>query len=256
MIAQLIVALGAVSLNPPANPQYIETAWIVQPDPSQASTRDVRDGEYVLKQRLLAPSIIELKADAVDAKSGRVLAKTGDQLFAVLTAGPPVYCITGVPKADIMRSLLVGGGNVQRCMVDENSDGSLDGHFGAGNAVPGLPNFLTKRAKKPKPTTGGAFIKVDPASDRQQYFVGIRYEGRAGIIGKGTFPTFSIRFGTENNTGRLTADEVPSSKLIPSSISILGSRFTVLSRNDEVIRVAIEDPMPEQRFGVVMQRRY
>ncbi|NJS13905.1 MAG: hypothetical protein HC788_03865 [Sphingopyxis sp.] len=228
----------------------------MQPDAAQVGERAVRDGEYVLKHRLLPPLLVELREDATDAKSGKVLAKAGDQLFGLLTSGAPVFCVNSVPKQNVARSLLFGSGNLQRCLIDSDKDGRLDGAFNAGNAIPGLPNFMRKRPKKPDAVAGGAYAQVDPPLDRQKYFVGVRYEGRAGIIGKGSVPTFSIRYGTEDNVGSLTYDEVPKDGAFPINMTILGSRFAVVSRDAEVIRVKVDEAMPEQVFGVVMTTRY
>ena len=69
-------------------------------------------------------------------------------------------------------------------------------------------------------------------------------------------PTFSIRYGTDGNVGSLTYDQVPDDGVMPIRMTILGARFLVLSRDDEVIRVNIDAAMPEQRFGVVQTVRY
>ncbi len=251
-----LALLSSALLTPPANPDYIETAWIVQPDSAQTGERAVRDGDYVVKHRLLPPSLVELREDATDAKSGKVLAKAGDQLFGLLTSGAPVFCVNSVPKQNAARTLLFGSGNLQRCLIDSDKDGRLDGSFNAGNAIAGLPNFMRKRPKKPGAVAGGAYVAVDPATDRQQYFVGVRYEGRAAIIGKGSVPTFSIRYGTEDNVGSLTYDEVPKDGAFPINMTILGARFAVLARDAETIQVKIDEAMPEQLFGVVVTTRY
>ena len=250
-----LAATGAL-LTPAPNPDYIATAWIVQPDTTQVGERSVRDGEYVLKHRLLPPSLVELREDVRDAKSGKLLAKAGDQLFGLLTSGAPVFCVNSVPKQNLGRSLLFGSGNLQRCLIDNDTDGRLDAAFNADNAIAGLPNFMRKRPKKPDAVTGGAYASIDPGQDRQNYFVAVRYEGRAGIVGKGSVPTFSIRYGTDGNVGSLTYDKIPENGTLPIAMTILGARFLVLSRDEEVIRVKVEEAMPEQRFGVVQTVRY
>jgi hypothetical protein len=256
MGALAVLAATSALLTPAPNPDYIATAWIVQADPAQIGERSVRDGEYVVKHRLLPPSLVELRDDVRDAKSGKTLAKAGDQLFGLLTSGAPVFCVNSVPKLNLGRSLLFGSGNLQRCLIDGDADGRLDSAFNAGNAIAGLPNFSRKRPKKPDAVTGGSYTPIDPAQDRQNYFVAVRYEGRAGIIGKGTVPTFSIRYGTDGNVGSLTYDKVAENGAMPIGMTILGARFLVLSRDDEVIRVRVEEAMPEQRFGVVQTVRY
>ncbi|HEX4874747.1 MAG TPA: hypothetical protein VFV06_07575 [Sphingorhabdus sp.] len=248
--------MGAVPLIPAANPDYLETAWIVQADETQIGERNVRDGEYVLKHRLLPPTLAELDEDVKDAKSGKTLAKAGDQLFGLLTSGAPVFCVKSMPSQNIARSLLIGTGNQQRCLIDNDSDGRFDAEFHAGNAIPGLPNFMRKRPKKPDLVSGGAYRSIDPVLDKQNFFVAVRYEGRAGIIGKGSVPTFSVRFGTDGNVGSLTYDTVPDTGIMPFDVKMLSSRFTVLAREGEIIRVKVHEAMPEQRFGVVQTIRY
>jgi hypothetical protein len=248
--------LGGAILTPAANPDYVETAWIVQADPTQVGERNVRDGEFILKQRLLPPALAELDEDVKDAKSGKILAKAGDQLFGLLTSGAPVFCVNAMPKQNVARSLLFGSGNLQRCLIDSDNNGRFDAEFNAGNAIPGLPNFMRKRPKKPDLVSGGAYRSIDPNMDKQRYFVAVRYEGRAGIIGKGSLPTFSVKFGTEGNIGSLTYDTVPDTGVMPFDVRMLSSRFTVMARDGEVIRVNVQEAMPEQRFGVVQSIRY
>lgn len=256
MAALAVWTATTALLTPAQNPDYIATAWIVQPDPAQVGERDVRDGEYVLKHRLLPPSLVELRDDVRDAKSGKIVAKAGDQLFGLLTSGAPVYCVNSVPKQNLGRSLLFGSGNLQRCLIDHDADGRLDTAFNAGNAIAGLPNFTRKRPKKPDAVTGGTYAPIDPRQDRQNYFVAVRYEGRAGIVGKGSVPTFSVRYGTDGNVGSLTYDKVAEDGAMPIGMMILGARFQIVSRDGEVIRVRVEEAMPEQRFGVVQTIRY
>jgi hypothetical protein len=243
-------------LTPPADPEQIETAWVVQPDQSQIGDRDVRDGAYVLKHRLLPHSLAELREDVKDERSGKVLARAGDQLFGLLTSGAPVFCVNSVPRQNVLRTLFIGSGNRQRCLIDTNSDGRLDAEFNAGNAIPGLPNFSRKRPRKPDAVTGGAYDVIEPHLDRQNYFVAIRYEGRAAVMGKGSLPTFSIRYGTDGNIGSLTHDFVPETGVMPFDVRMLGSQFTVTARDGETVRVKIHEAIPAQRFGVMMTVRY
>jgi hypothetical protein len=251
-----IIAIGSAVLTPAANPEYIETAWIVQADQAQVGERIVRDGEYVLRHRLLPPSLIELSDDAVDTKSGKVLARAGDQLFGLLTRGAPVFCVSSVPNQNLARSLLFGSGNLQRCLIDADSDGRLDGSFNAGNAIPGLPNFARQRPKKPKAVSGGTYKLIDPTLQKEDYFVAIRYEGRSLTLGKGPLATFSVRFGTEGNLGSLTRSEMPTTAAFPFDLSVLQARFTVLARDGETIRVNVSQAIPEQRFGVIQTVRF
>lgn len=248
--------IGSALLTPPANPDTIETAWIVQADEAQVGERAVRDGEYVIRHRLLPPSLIELSEDAIDAKSGKVLAGAGDQLFGLLTRGAPVFCVSGVPKQSLARSLLLGSGNLQRCLIDADADGRLDGSFNAGNAIPGLPNFSRNRPKKPKAVSGGRYLPIDPALHHENYFVAVRYEGRAATLGKGALPSFTIRFGTDGNVGSLTRTEMPEDANLPFDMSILQARFSVMAREGETVRVNVRQAMPEQRFGVIQTVRY
>lgn len=255
-VATIALLAGAIILNAPSDRNYIETAWIVQPDIGQIGERKVADSAYVLKHRLLPPSLIQLREDVKDSKSGKVLAKSGDQLFGLLSRGAPVFCVNAVPKQDLARSLLFGSGNLQRCLIDNDADGQLDSHFNAGNAVPGLPNFSRKRPKKPSAVTGGTYAQIDPALDNQNYFVGIRFEGTVGMIKKQPSPTFSIRFGTEGNTGMISGDTRSADKDFPFIVRALGSRFSVLAIEKDVISVRVEQAAPEQRFGVVQTVRY
>jgi hypothetical protein len=224
------------------------SVWLVQPSEVPLGIRTIKNNDFVLKQRLLPPSLIRVRTDALDSQTGKVIAAAGTQLFGLSTDGPPIFCITGVRDATFVKTLLIGGGNRQICLVDMDRDGSLDGHFGVGNVIKGLPNISGRRPKTPKPVKGGAYDSLRPDQIEVEYFVGAQYRGNANLGGN---HVFEIRYGSAEQTGSLTDRLSHKETQVPGSMEILGGRFTILEAGSGTIRVQVDQTFPAQRFGVI-----
>lgn len=250
------VAAGAQGVQPFADDREFQSVWLVQPSDAPLGPRTLEDSDFVYKQRLVPPTLVRVKADAVDPQSKKVIVPSGSQLFGVLTSGPPIYCLAGVRDASVMKSLLIGGGNRQVCLVDSDRDGALDGHFGVGNAIKGLPNISGKRPKKLKPLAPAAFETLAPEAIAIPYFVGVKYEGIVGLALKNKTPVFSVVFGTDESSEMLTGQIRPVEDSDPMLVKVLGAEFAVTERRDRTLSVDVRSAIPPQPFGVVQTVTY
>jgi hypothetical protein len=235
--------------------RFYMALWWVQPSREPLGRKTVRDGDYVLRTRLLPSSLIRLHADAVAAESGRVLLPAGSQLFGLSTSGPPIWCALarrssgGTVAGSVLGGLVGRRAPSQLCLIDLDQDGRLDAFFSANSPVRGVPNFSGNRPRNPAPLAPAAFERLDPEQMETQYFVGIRYEGVATLR---SGPHFSISFGDEDTRGHLTSGVSPQNGVVTA----LGAEFEIVRRDGETLEVEIRRNMPRQPFHVFQTITY
>jgi hypothetical protein len=229
--------------------------WWVQPSREPLGPKTVREGDYVIRTRLLPPSLIRLDADAVAEQGGRVLLPAGSQLFGLSTSGPPIWCAlarrsTGgrVPGA-VLGALVGRRAPSQLCLIDLDRDGRLDAYFSANSPVRGVPNFSGNRPRNPARLAPAAFERLDPEQMETEYFVGIRYEGVATLRSS---PHFSVSYGDEDSRGHLTRAVSPQNGVVTE----LGAEFEIVRRDGETLEVEIRRNMPRQPFHVFQMVTY
>lgn len=228
--------------------RFYVSLWWVQPSRETLGRKTVREGDYVLRTRLLPSSLIRLTADAVDER-GRLLVPAGSQLFGLSTAGPPIWCALARRSSGGRVAGAVLGGLVGRrapsqlCLIDLDRDGRLDAHFSANSPVRGVPNFSGNRPRNPARLAPAAFERLDLDRMDTQYFVGIRYEGVATLRSN---PHFSISYGDEDTRGHLTSAVSPQGNVVTA----LGGAFEIVRRDGETLEVEIRRNLPRQPFHV------
>jgi hypothetical protein len=235
--------------------RFYLTLWWVQPSREPLGRKTVRDGDYVMRTRLLPPSLIRLSADAVAARGARVVLPAGTQLFGLSTGGPPIWC--ALPRRSTGGSVggsLLGGlvgrrAPSQLCLIDLDRDGRLDAFFSANSPVGGVPNFSGNRPRNPNPLAPAPFEQLEPEQIETDYFVGIRYEGLSTL---GANPTFSISFGHERNRASLTETVSPQGGVVDA----LGGEFAIVRRDGETLEVDIRRNLPRRPFHVMRTVRY
>jgi hypothetical protein len=238
----LLPFLLAAAQAAPASAHFDErrfgTEWSVQASDAPLGVRTFAKHDFVLRQRLLPPSLIRLKADAADAKTGRVLAPAGAQLFGLATYGPPIFCA-------------VGGGRRYACFIDMNRDGALDGHFLAASLTDDLPNIYGKRSRSPDGVRGGAYDRLDPKELVADYYVGLIYAGNVRSGRDQGEPVFAVMFGNGGNGRSLSDDVRPVEGSDPALVRALGAELVVRQRQGETIEIDLRRAIPPQQFGVV-----
>ncbi len=235
--------------------RFYLTLWWAQPSSEPLGRKTVRDGDYVMRTRLLPPSLIRLSADAVVARGARTVLPAGTQLFGLSTSGPPIWC--ALPRRSTGGSVggsLLGGlvgrrAASQLCLADLDRDGRLDAFFSANSPVGGVPNFSGYRPRTPNPLTPAPFERLEPEQIEADYYVGIRYEGLSMV---GANPTFSISFGNERNRERLTETITGRDGIVEA----LGGEFAILGREGDALAVDIRRTLPRRPFHVMQTIRY
>lgn len=263
VLALLAVASTANAANKIGDDERDFTSiWLIQRTDDVLGPRTVEPGTYVLKQNLLPPTLIRLSDDAVGGMSGKVLVPKGNQLFGLLTKGPPIFCVVGIRDPSFGRSLLVGSGNRQQCLVDMDRDGRLDSFFTAGNQIRGLPNIAGRRPTTVQQVRPTAYEQLSREQLATRYFVGLLYFGNgSGHAPPGTLtdlsrsllhkaPVFKIVFGNDESSDALTQPVAPTSEGDRVVVRALGSEFAITGRNRKAIDVDIVQAMPPQAFGV------
>ena len=253
----IVLAATAAAAAPSDRAEREFTAvWIVQESEAPLGPRSVNDGDFVFRNRLLPPALIQLRANAVDAESGNVVAAADTQLFGLLTQGAPIYCVVGRREPSTAMRILWGGGNRQICLTDLDRDGTLDAHFTVGNQVMGVPNFSGRRPRNPDRLRGVGFDVLPPEQIGVEYFVGVKYEGNIGLIRRNPTPVFSVMFGTERSQERLSGDVRPVRRSDPPLVTPLLAEFVVTGMRDDAIDVDVRRNIPAQPFGVVRTTTY
>jgi len=235
--------------------RFFMTLWWLQPSAEPLGRKTVRDGDYVMRTRLLPPSLIRLNADAVAERGSRVVVPAGSQLFGLSTSGAPIWCAlarrsTGASVSGALLGGLVGRrAPSQLCLVDLDRDGRLDAFFSPNSPIGGVPNFSGHRPRNPDRLAPAGFEELQPEQVEADYFVGIRYEGLSMI---GAHPTFSISFGNERNREQLTDLIGPRDGVVEA----LGGEFAIVGREGETLEVDIRRTLPRRPFHVMQTIRY
>jgi hypothetical protein len=234
--------------------RYFVSIWHVEESDAPLGPLTVRDGDYVFRNRLLPSSLVRLTADAVDQESGELVAEAGTQLFGLSTRGAPIYCVAGRREASALTRILLSAGNRQICFVDLDKDGRLDGHFSAGNAVRGVPNFSGHRPRNPKRlATPASYRQLRPEEMETDYFVGVRYRGRALLNSR---PVFTVTFGTLSSRESLTSGIRGPRELNARPVSAMGGEFVITGREGSTLQVDIRRKVPPQPFHVIQTVTY
>ena len=235
--------------------RFYLSLWWIAPGTQPLGRRTVREGDYVVRSRLLPPSLIRLTGDAVAARGNRVVVPAGTQLFGLSTSGPPIWCVLerrssgGTVAGSVLGGLVGRRAPSQLCLVDLDRDGRLDSFFSANSPVRGVPNFSGNRPRNPAGLAPTAFERLDPERMETEYFVGIRYGGVATLRSN---PYFTISFGDGERQGHLTSSVSPQN----GTVTALGASFQIVSRNGETLEIDVRRNMPRQPFHVMRTVTY
>ena len=242
-IALSILLAAAQSAPAPAPPagskdgRRFQSDWTIEPAAAPTGVRTVKPMDYLFRQRLLPPSLARLKTDIVDAKSGKLLAAAGSQLFGLYSFGEPLFC---APSKGLR----------YHCFADMNRDGALDGHFRAASQTRALPSLYGTRPTRPGAVRGGAYDLIDPGQIDTGYFVGLLYS--ATLLHRDRArPVFAVMFGEEGNTQSLTSGVSPTEGSDPPSVEMLGAKLLIRGTAPETIDVEVRSTFARGKFGVV-----
>ena len=235
----LVAPTQAAQVPPPASKdgRRFESDWTIEPSDAPAGVRTVKPMDYLFRQRLLPASLARLKTDVVDARSGKVLAAAGSQLFGLRSLGEPLFC---APSKSLR----------YQCFADMNRDGALDGHFRAGSQTKALPSLYGTRPANPGAVRGGAYDLIDPGQIDTGYFVGFLYSATVSHRDRAR-PVFAVMFGQEGNTQSLSSGVSPTEGSDPPTVEMLGAKLLIRGTGAKTIDVEVRSTFARGKFGVV-----
>lgn len=247
----LMVSGTATAAAAEASDRRYETIWQIQPDATQAGARTIAAGQPVIEQRLLPTGLAVADEDVV-SDAGKVLVQKGTQLFQLRVGTGRTWCVADVPRPSAWRSMMLGGGNLQLCLIDADADGRFDGHFNGGNPMKGVPFIEGKQPKSPKIVRSGRYSPLPPENFALGYKVRILAEAVGPERGGKASIRYRIDFGDDVARQKL-------SSTIEGSLgetSILGARWRVLRVAKDEMAIEVVAPMPDQPFSAVQTRVY
>ena len=245
MILAIALSLlaAAQSASAPATPRgskdgrRFESDWTIEATAAPAGVRTVKPMDYLFRQRLLPPSLARLKTDVVDAKSGKLLAAAGAQLFGLTSFGEPLFCASSTSLR-------------YHCFADMNRDGTLDGHFRAGSQTKALPNLFGTRPTSPDAVRGGSYELIEPKQIEAGYFAGLLYSATVRTRGEER-PVFAVMFGRDGNTQSLSSGLSPTAGTDPPRVEFLGAEVLITGNGAGTLDVEVRSNFAERKFGVV-----
>lgn len=251
-----VAGLGAPALAQDRAEREFQSLWFIQPSDQPLGPRSVNEDEFVFRNRLLPPALVRLSADAVDSESGEVIVPAGAQLFGLIVKSAPIYCVVGRRDPSTAARILLGpnAANRQVCLIDLDGNRVFDAHFRVPNQVRGVPNFSGRRPRSPDALTGAAFETLSPDQIEVEYFVGVKYQGMIGLTRRR--PAFSIVFGTDRSTDRLTELVQPVRGSDPPLATPLRAEFVVSEVRGDTIDIDVRRNVPAQPFSVVRTVTY
>jgi hypothetical protein len=226
------------------------TVWNIKLDEKQAGQRSIAHGQPILEQRLL-PAGLAVTDEDVHAENGDVLVNKGVQLFQLQVASGKTFCVADVPRPSAFRSLMLGGGNLQLCLVDVDADGVFDGHFNGGNPMRGIPFITGRQPKEPKKATG-RYSLADPNLFSLKYTVRIALVTAKTRDSGEPLIAYRIDFGDDQTRQGLT--NIVAGKL--GHNSILGAEWNVAEIGENSLKANITHAMPHQPFEVTRTISY
>lgn len=243
----VLLALAAAASAANAEPsRRMSTVYEIQPGAAPEGERELASKDWVLKQALLPKGLAELTEPA-ELKPGEPILPVGLRLIAVDSEVAVVRCVAARQPQKLV-------GHAQPCFVDADRDGRFEAHFFTTSDVAALLTISGRVPKSPRPLARPvAYRDIDPVFNDPPLFVGIQRRNYFNIYGR---ENFMIVFGSEGDTGEITAPVWIKAKELPKELQVMGARFTALGEAAGRLRVRVDAAMPRQPFGISTTTTY
>ncbi|MCA1750088.1 MAG: hypothetical protein LC634_11405 [Sphingomonadales bacterium] len=251
----LLVVFGGLTGCTGIDPtRTLTTIWMVQPAEVPSEEVTVSSGDLVLRQPLHPTALAVLEADLQHGSGDDDFLPAGTRLFEVQNASAQVFCALNLAYTPDLQRILLGTSSAQRCLVDANNDSLFEGKFVFHSPIQGLPLVEGQLPKDPDPVEPPVpYRRGSPSEVGDEYFVGIRYEGKPLLYNR---RNFRIRFGNSQSQDGLTNFSYTSGDDYPKSHNMLGSQFTIVAEDDGTLTIRIDRMMPLQPFSVTQTVSY
>lgn len=250
--AALIVAMSTARAAD-RDPREVTLAWIVAPQTTSAATIIAKPGDVVLKQPLVPLGYATLISDAVDAKTGNLVAPAGTPLLQLRATSGATFCVAANPKRTALARAKPGSPYLRACFQDVDADGRFESSAEYDGKPLTLPSVSGRFPKHRHALVSPAAYKKASLQDYQSdLFVGVRFDGFSKLSGE---PVFKDVFGRGDETDSLnrawprSADGTGS--LAKTGIVLInGARINVLENDGATLKLRIENSIPTGAFGV------
>jgi hypothetical protein len=177
-LLSLFLFVGAAPDPSPYETEYVVTAEI---DAAGWQTHALKNGDDVFRQRLSFANLAVADVALTEANNGEEFIPSGEQYFRAATDGPELWCTANMkmPSNGFARDV-IGRVYSQYCILDANKDGVFDSFFKRARTIPVFPNVRGKITPNPRPIRPLRLTRVDPATLRTNYYVGVSFLRASG----------------------------------------------------------------------------
>lgn len=250
------VALSAAQ-SADHDPRYINLAWVVVPTATSTTIVDARPGDILLRQRLIPLGYATLAQDALDEKTGNLVAPASTPLLRLQATLGVVYCVAADPKPTALARAKPGSPYLRACFRDADADGRFDESAEYDGKVLPLPSVSGRLPKRMHPLTRPVGYVMQPLqSYSPDMFVGIRLDGASLLSG---MPVFKDIYGHDDeidgfNRAWPRKDDGTGAISKTGTVLLDGARITVLENNGSTLKVRVDTPIPAGVFSVTQLR--
>jgi hypothetical protein len=242
LAASAAALLATAALAAAAN-REVTSVWDIQTSGRWAEPREVAKGEPLIELDIVPPGLIELMDELPD-----VPLRQGDLLYRLTTRSGAVYCT--VDSQPMIANENKFAHTILICLVDNDGDGTFEGHF-RRRAAAGVPLIFGEVPAKLQPVPAIRYEQRRPSSIAGAYKLRILLDSDPAKAKQLKF-TYSAGDpkGEVANTMKLAAvTEVPN-RNYPQSFEILGGVFELTGVKDGKAVVRMVAPTSDYPFMV------
>lgn len=228
----------------------LQLLWMIAPSAAPSAPRLIKDGELVVRNRLLPVAMARLERDFALSLPGSLSVSADSQLYAVgSSTGEKVFCAWDTLVRTKDGTLSPNTGISTLCFLDREGDGRFDAYFAAYPGV-GLPQIQMPMPKEKRLAAVDLPYAIIPAdSFAGDVWVGLRYEQYFNIYGN---RMLMVAYGGRGKRQTLTNfSKFKSKGPFPLKIGALGAQLTVLEARDDGSLIRIDRPISLPVFAVV-----
>lgn len=250
--ALVLVSVTAQTVEAAPRPSY-SLVWIIQPsNDAYPLTIEVKDGDMILRQKLLPQGLAVLGEDVMQPDREGLVLKGGSQLVQLVGSDGVIYCGLKTRRADKTGLMVPARSGTTLCLKDSDGNGRFDIAFAGLSSPTGI--IMSAQVPKAPSPVDVSFTVRSSSEIEGEFWVGLRYEQYFNIYGNRMLMTDFGGLGTQQS---LTAfDTFKSKGPFPRTVGALGANMTIVSAQEKGVTVKVVNAMPQQPFGVATYTTY